>query len=31
MIWSLFREQYADSPAAQAQIEAYDAVGRRIL
>jgi RimJ/RimL family protein N-acetyltransferase len=31
MIWSLFEDAYAGSPAAQAQIEAYDAIGRRIL
>jgi len=31
MIWSLFIEDYPDSPAAAAEIEAYDVVGRRIL
>ena len=31
MIWTLFIEDYPDSPAATAQIEAYDAAGRRIL
>lgn len=31
MIWSLLREDYAASPSAQAQIEAFDAAGRKIL
>jgi len=31
MIWSLFEEGYPGSPAAQAQIEAYDALGQRLL
>jgi RimJ/RimL family protein N-acetyltransferase len=31
MVWSLFDDGYPASPAAQAQIEAYDAIGRRIL
>jgi RimJ/RimL family protein N-acetyltransferase len=31
MIWSVFEDGYPGSPAAQAQVEAYDAVGRRIL
>jgi RimJ/RimL family protein N-acetyltransferase len=31
MVWSLFAEDYPDSPAASAEIEAFDAVGRKIL
>ena len=31
MIWSLFASMYAGSPSASAEIEAFDAVGRRIL
>lgn len=31
MIWSLFAADYPHSPAAAAKIEAYDAIGRRIL
>jgi RimJ/RimL family protein N-acetyltransferase len=31
MIWTLFAAEYPDSPASQAQIEAFDAAGRRIL
>jgi RimJ/RimL family protein N-acetyltransferase len=31
MIWTLFAEEYAGSPAASAEIEAYDAMGRRLL
>lgn len=31
MIWTLFASDYPTSPAAQASIEAYDAIGRRIL
>jgi RimJ/RimL family protein N-acetyltransferase len=31
MVWSIFEEDYPGSPAAQAPIEAYDALGRRIL
>ncbi len=31
MIWSLFGDDYPGSPAAQAPIEAYDAIGRRIV
>lgn len=31
MIWSLLRSEYQTSPASQAEIEAYDAAGRRIL
>ena len=31
MIWSLFADDYPTSPAAQADIEAYDAVGRKLL
>jgi hypothetical protein len=31
MIWSLLKEEYPSSPAAKAQIEAYDAAGRQII
>jgi hypothetical protein len=31
MVWTLFSEEYPGSPAADADIKAYDAVGRRIL
>jgi RimJ/RimL family protein N-acetyltransferase len=31
MIWTLFAEEYPGSPAADAGIEAYDAIGRRLL
>ena len=31
MVWSIFRDAYQQSPSAQAQLEAYDAAGRRIL
>jgi RimJ/RimL family protein N-acetyltransferase len=31
MIWTLFKEDYPNSPSASAQIEAYDATGQRIL
>jgi RimJ/RimL family protein N-acetyltransferase len=31
MIWRLLAREYLASPAASAEIEAYDAVGRRIL
>lgn len=31
MIWSLFRENFDDSPAANAAVAAYDAAGRRII
>jgi len=31
MIWSLLQEEYPGSPASQAKIEAFDAVGRKIL
>ena len=31
MIWTLFAGEYPASPSAQAEIEAYDAIGRRIL
>ena len=31
MIWSMLREELAGSPVAAAAIEAYDALGRRIL
>ena len=30
MIWTLFAEQYSDSPAAQLEIQAFDAAGREI-
>jgi RimJ/RimL family protein N-acetyltransferase len=31
MIWTLFREDYPRSPAAKAQIEAFDVVGRKLI
>ena len=31
MIWTLFEEQYRQSPARDSAIEAYDALGRRLL
>ncbi|WP_437658915.1 GNAT family N-acetyltransferase [Sorangium sp. So ce1182] len=31
MIWTLHEEEYPSSPAASAEIEAYDALGRRVL
>jgi RimJ/RimL family protein N-acetyltransferase len=31
MIWTLLADEYPESPAAEAEIEAYDAVGRRLL
>ncbi len=31
MIWTLFDDEYPNSPAAQAEIEAFDALGRKIL
>ena len=31
MIWTLFADQYPDSPATRYAIEAYDAIGRRII
>lgn len=31
MVWSLLKDEYPSSPAAAAQITAYDAAGRRIL
>ena len=31
MMWSLFEDGYPGSPAARAMVEAYDAIGRRIL
>jgi RimJ/RimL family protein N-acetyltransferase len=31
MIWSLFATEYASSPAAKAQIQAFDAIGRRLI
>lgn len=31
MIWSMLREEYADSPCARAVATAFDAMGRRIL
>jgi RimJ/RimL family protein N-acetyltransferase len=30
-IWSLFKEQYSDSPAAQAKIKAFDVVGEPLI
>jgi RimJ/RimL family protein N-acetyltransferase len=31
MIWSMLRDELAGSPAARAELEAYDAIGRRLL
>jgi RimJ/RimL family protein N-acetyltransferase len=31
LVYSLFRERYAQTPAARAGLEAYDAVGERVL
>jgi RimJ/RimL family protein N-acetyltransferase len=31
MVWSLFEDQYPNSPAARAEVAAYDAAGRKIL
>ena len=31
MIWSIFADELAASPAAKAEVEAYDAAGRRVL
>jgi RimJ/RimL family protein N-acetyltransferase len=31
MIWSLLAEDYFGSPAARAEIEAYDVIGRRLI
>ena len=31
MIWTILRDEYPGSPAAQAEIEAFDAVGNRLL
>ncbi len=31
MIWTLFREDFPTSPAAQAALQAYDVAGRRII
>jgi len=31
MIWSLFADDYLGTPSARAQIEAYDAIGRRLI
>ena len=31
MIWTLFASDYAASPAAQARLEAFDVIGKRIL
>lgn len=31
MIWTLFKNDYPNSPSAAAEIEAYDAMGRRII
>ena len=31
MVWTLFAEDYPNSPAASAQIEAFDAAGRKII
>ncbi len=31
MIWTLLREEYPNSPSASVQIEAFDAIGRKIL
>jgi RimJ/RimL family protein N-acetyltransferase len=31
MIWTLLRDEYANTPSASAQVEAYNAIGQRIL
>jgi RimJ/RimL family protein N-acetyltransferase len=31
MIWTLFAQEYPETPSARTEIEAYDAIGRRIL
>ena len=31
MVWSLFRDAYEGSPVAAAEVEAFDAIGRRVL
>ncbi len=31
MVWSLFADEYANSPSAKVEIAAYDAAGRRML
>jgi hypothetical protein len=31
MIWTLFAEDYPHSPAASAELEAFDAAGRKII
>jgi RimJ/RimL family protein N-acetyltransferase len=31
MIWTMLKDEYPDSPAAQAEIEAFDVVGTRLL
>jgi RimJ/RimL family protein N-acetyltransferase len=31
MIWTLLKEEYADSPAASAELEAFDVIGRKLL
>lgn len=31
MIWTLFKEEYPGSPASNAEIEAFDIIGKRIL
>jgi hypothetical protein len=31
MIWTLFRDGYVQGPAAEADVQAFDALGRRVL
>jgi RimJ/RimL family protein N-acetyltransferase len=31
MVWSLLRGEYPASPSAAAEVEAFDAIGRRLL
>jgi hypothetical protein len=31
MIWTLFASEYPTSPAARAEIEAFDGIGRKLL
>jgi RimJ/RimL family protein N-acetyltransferase len=31
MIWTLFKDEYPSTPSAQARIEAFDAIGRKLL
>jgi RimJ/RimL family protein N-acetyltransferase len=31
MIWTLFKDEYSDTPSAQAHVEAFDAIGQKLL